>query len=230
MSESDSPLASPAASKEDHRVRTGAHRREQTRRKLLAAALEVFADKGPDAALIDDVIVAAGVSRGTFYNHFTTTQDLLDALTSSLSDQILATIDEVVLPIPDPLRRVTCGCLLYMHAGIDVKNWGAFLVRTGMRGGAVGKLVDVYLPRDLELARQAGAIGYPTVRAARDLVIGGITQAILTVHQGEAPRGHLRAAMMLVLRGLGVPAAEATALAEMPLPALRWPTPLKPAA
>lgn len=107
---------------EDHRTRTGALRREQTRRKLLAAALAVFAEKGPESTLIEDVIAAAGVARGTFYNYFDTTQALLDAVTAELSDRVLERIDEVVLGIEDPLQRLATGCLLYMHAGVDVPN------------------------------------------------------------------------------------------------------------
>ncbi|MDN2580953.1 TetR family transcriptional regulator [Aquibium sp. ELW1220] len=38
--------------------------------QAVAAAVAVFAQKSPDAASIDDFIEQAGVSRGTFYNHF----------------------------------------------------------------------------------------------------------------------------------------------------------------
>ena len=47
-----------------------AERRARMRRTLVEAALLVFAEKGVDASVIDDVITAAGVSRGTFYKLF----------------------------------------------------------------------------------------------------------------------------------------------------------------
>lgn len=208
---------------EDHRVRTGALRREQTRRKLLSAALRVFAEKGPDAPLIDDFIAAAGVARGTFYNYFSTTQELLDAVTSELSDAILGEIDKVVVRIEDPIRRLATGCLLYMHIGVDVPNWGAFVMRTGFRSQSVGKLVDVYMPRDLELARKAGELDYVSLRAARDLVFAGVNQATLTVIHGHAPRSHLRDVLALALRGIGAAPAHAEELSQLPLPAVALP-------
>jgi AcrR family transcriptional regulator len=213
----------PIALPEDHRVRTGAARREQTRRKLIESALKVFAEKGIDAPLIDDFIAEAGVARGTFYNHFRTTQELLDAVTSELSDEILAAIDAVVLRIPDPLERMVCGCLLYMHVAVDVPAWGVFITRTGFRGEALGKLVDVYLPRDLELARRAGKLDYPSVRAARDLVLGCVTQAIQHVVAGGATQEHPREVLALGLRGLGVPVARASELCRMALPQAAMP-------
>jgi len=213
----------PAGAREDHRVRTGALRRDQTRRRLLAAALRVFAEKGIDAPLINDFIAAAGVARGTFYNYFRTTQELLDAVTSELSDSILTEIDKVVLPIADPLQRLATGCLLYMHLSVNLPSWGMFVMRTGFRSQATGKLVDVYLPRDLELAHRLGKVDYTSLRAARDLIFGCVIQAILTVIAGQAPREHLREMLALALRGLDVPAPLAQSLSELPLPPVKLP-------
>ena len=214
---------SASAGSEDHRARTGAARRERTRLKMLAAAMTVFAERGIDAPVIDDFIAAAGVARGTFYNHFKTTQDLLDAVTSELSDEIVGGIEAVVSLIQDPLKRMSTGCLLYMHLGVDVPTWGGFVMRTGSRNEATGKLVNIYLPRDLELAREAGQLSYPTPAAARDLVLSSLNQAIQTVNAGRAPREHLRQVMTLVLRGLGVSAATAAKLAQLPLPPMPLP-------
>ena len=165
-------VVAPSAADEDHRVRTGAARSEQTRRKLLVAALAVFAEKGTDAPVIDDFIAAAAVARGTFYNYFNTTQALLSAVTAELIDEILFRVDIEVRKIDDPVERVVCGSLLYMHIAVDNPTWGGFMIRAGLRGDAVGKLVDVYLPRDLQMASDAGKARFPSVRAARDLVVG----------------------------------------------------------
>ena len=218
--------AAPASSVpevEDHRVRTGALRRERMRRKLLSAAMRVFAEKGIDAPLIDDFIASAGVARGTFYNYFNTTQELLDAVTSELSDSILINIDKVVLEIDAPLQRLATGCLLYLHTGVDVPSWGAFMMRTGFRSRSIGKLVDVYLTRDLELARKAGELEYPSLRAARDLMFSSIAQAIVTVIDGEAPREHLRQMLSLGLHGIGVAVSRARKMSQLPLPPVQLP-------
>jgi hypothetical protein len=140
-----------------------------------------------------------------------------------LSDEVFVAIEAVVERIPDPLERMATACLLFMHAGITVRNLGAFLARTGSRSEALGKLVDVYLPRDLELARKAGEVNFPSVRAARDLVVACNNQAIQTVHAGAAAPEHLRHVLLLTLRGIGVPSARARALSEIPLPALSLP-------
>lgn len=218
-----SPSSAPAAETEDHRVRTGALRRERMRRKLLSAAMRVFAEKGIDAPLIDDFIASAGVARGTFYNYFNTTEELLDAVTAELSNAVMISIDEVVLTLDDPLKRIAMGCLLYLHIGVDFPSWGAFVMRTRFRRKSTGKLMDEYLLRDLERAHQAGQLEYPTLRAARDLVHASLAQAIVTVIDGDAPREHLRGTMVLVLRGLGATTARAKKLSQLAVPQVELP-------
>ena len=213
--------AAPAA--EDHRVRTGAARSEQTRLRLLVAALTVFAEKGTDAPVIDDFIAAAQVARGTFYNYFSTTQALLAAVTAELSDEILSSIDVAVLKFDDPVERIVCGCLLYMHLAVEYPTWGVFMTRSGLRIDAVGKLVDVYLPRDLQLALDAGLLAFPSVRVARDLVFGCTMQSIASGLSGAAPREHLREAFQLALRGMGVAPRRASQLCAMHLPEIELP-------
>lgn len=52
-------------------------RRATTRARLIEAALDVFALAGYEHAGVDDIAAAAGVSKGAFYFHFTTKQDIL---------------------------------------------------------------------------------------------------------------------------------------------------------
>lgn len=50
------------------------------REQLMAAAVQVFADRGFEAATVDQVAVAAGVSVGTLYNYFASKEDILRSL------------------------------------------------------------------------------------------------------------------------------------------------------
>ena len=51
--------------------------REDTRRRLYEAALAVFRRDGVEGARIEDVVAQVGVSRGSFYFHFPTKEDVL---------------------------------------------------------------------------------------------------------------------------------------------------------
>ncbi|MGS0755253.1 TetR/AcrR family transcriptional regulator [Roseateles sp. GG27B] len=203
---------------EDHRVRVGAQRREKTRLRLLQSALEVFSDKGPDGAVIDDVIAAAGVSRGTFYNHFRTTSELLLALATAMSDEVLTVVDPVVLTFDDPVHRFSAGTRMYMHMALRYPTWGRFITNVGTRIGARGQLIDQHLTRDLTVALDLKRVVVTDLLVARDIVLGSIFYGIETMLTEPTHEHHAEQLVATFLRGMGVAAAEADAIAFMPLP------------
>lgn len=82
--------------------------REETRRRVYEAALQVFRRDGVDSARIDDIVGIAGVSRGTFYFHFPTKDDVLLELVrhseESLCERIEAMPDDA--PVDDVLIAI----------------------------------------------------------------------------------------------------------------------------
>ena len=202
---------------EDHRVRVGAQRREKTRLRLLESALAVFTEKGPDSAVIDDFIAAAGVSRGTFYNHFKTTNELLLALATAMSDEVLQIVDPLVLHLDDPVERFSAGTRLYMQMALRYPVWGSFITQVGTRIATRGQLIDIYLTRDLELAKSKNRLKVESVRVARDIVLGAIFYGIETMLTEPTRANHPELILQSVLVGFGLTPAEADRIAFMPL-------------
>lgn len=82
--------------------------RETRRRQLLDVALEVFSEKGYYEASITDVVTAAGVARGTFYQYFDSKEaifhELLDDLVSGLKQSVVGVdMSPGALPVRDQL-------------------------------------------------------------------------------------------------------------------------------
>lgn len=202
---------------ENHRVRVGAQRREKTRLRLLESALTVFTEKGPDVAVIDDFIAAAGVSRGTFYNHFKTTNELLFALATAMSDEVLQIVDPLVLHLHDPVERFAAGTRLYMQMALRYPLWGSFITQVGTRIATRGQLIDIYLTRDLELAQSKKRLKVDSVRVARDIVLGAIFYGIETMLTEPTRANHAEHILRSVLIGFGLPPSEAERIAFMPL-------------
>lgn len=65
-------------------------RRLETRRKLLAAGMELFADRGTAAVTSTAIARQAGVATGTFYLHFDDKHELFDVLVEEALDEIRA--------------------------------------------------------------------------------------------------------------------------------------------
>ena len=94
--------------------------------EILAAAKALFAERGYANTSIQAIIREVGIAKGTFYHHFSSKADLLDALISRLS----ATILDVVNPlIDDPELDATRKFLEYFHRiGTWKADQAAFMV------------------------------------------------------------------------------------------------------
>ncbi|MDO8389494.1 MAG: TetR/AcrR family transcriptional regulator [Actinomycetota bacterium] len=67
----------------------------RTVRRLLDAASQVFADAGYDVANVDQIVTAAGVSRGTFYRYFDDKLQVLTALAGECATEMSAPFAEL---------------------------------------------------------------------------------------------------------------------------------------
>ncbi len=203
---------------ENHRTRVGLERREKTRALLMKSAVEVFAKKGPDLPVIDDFIAAAGVARGTFYNYFSTTSELLAAVTAEMSDEVLSIIDPEVMKFDDPAVRICVGARLYVHMATRYPMWGIFLTRIGSQHAVRGKFMDVYLTRDVELGIATNRFTVASALVTRDIILGSVFFGIETLLTEPSHVHHTEDMLYIVLHGMGLKAKEARKIAYMPLP------------
>jgi len=67
----------------------------KTMRKLLDAGMKVFAERGYQAARVDDIVRAARTSHGTFYLYFANKEDLLRALAVECAHEMNTLADQL---------------------------------------------------------------------------------------------------------------------------------------
>lgn len=84
-----SPIGTPAQGRD---LRAQGRR---TMRSLLDAGIHVFAERGYQAARVDDIVRAARTSHGTFYLYFTNKDDLLRALAVDCAETLGGLADDV---------------------------------------------------------------------------------------------------------------------------------------
>lgn len=73
---------------------TRAEKQSHIRAALLDAAARVVGEVGYSAAMVSTITRRAGVAQGTFYNYFSSRQDLFDQLLPSMSNEMLGFINE----------------------------------------------------------------------------------------------------------------------------------------
>jgi AcrR family transcriptional regulator len=82
-----------------------AERSELTRAALLAAARELFTERGYAAVSTEEVVRSAGVTRGALYHHFRDKQDLFRAVFEAIEQEMAERVATAALAEADPWER-----------------------------------------------------------------------------------------------------------------------------
>lgn len=78
---------------------------ETSRRRLLAAARLILAERGPEALTVSEVAHRAGLNRTTAYQHFRTRDALSSAVMAEIADELIGMLrgPEAILAHTDPM-------------------------------------------------------------------------------------------------------------------------------
>lgn len=141
------------------------HRRQATRDRLLAAAAEVFAERGFHGASVEDICERAGFTRGAFYSNFTDKDELVTELYAQHSRRLRTAVTEVAsrpgLTLPDLLDAVVD---VWAGDPEERRRWHLLTTEFGL-----------HALRD-ERARRAWAAIQADVRAGLGEVVDGIVR------------------------------------------------------
>lgn len=204
----------------DHRPRVAAERRERMRMRLIESAMIVFADKGVGASVIPDVVAAAEVSQGSFYNYFRTNEELLAAVGDELSGEMVQLIEPVVGDIADPAVRVATAIRCYLHLARAHRLLARFLSAAGLRMLVQYHATFRYLPADLEEGQKQGVFADVPLEIVLDLVAGAGLAALDRMARGRTRKDYPDQITAAMMRMLGMGAADAERVAAGPLPKL----------
>ena len=208
---------------EDHRTRVAADRREKMRARLIESAMLVFARRGADGSVIDEVITTAEVSRGTFYHYFRTNEELLAAVAAEVGNQLLHIVDPVIRELPDPAARVACGIRLALMVARAHPHLAGFMVRAGPPALGAQSLATIYLQRDIEAGIESGRFAPMPPRLAFDMITGPVLAAFHTMLTEGVSEDYPQQMAQAVLMALGVAKAAAAKAATLPLAPLQLP-------
>ena len=196
----------------NHRTLVGKRRRAKTETKIIHAAVKVFAELGPDAPVIDDFIKAAGIARGTFYNYFKSTDELLQATSEFLSEELVMRIDTVIRSYKDPATRFGIGIRLWMHWAVQHPAWSLFLAQ-------VWNSIKYELPiGDIREGIARKIFFAPDPFVAWDVISGAVRQAMFRIAEGDTDSCYGNSVAQMCLQVLGVSTETTTEIMAMPLP------------
>jgi len=192
------------------------NRAARTREALIRAGRELFAERAVDAVAIDDIVQAADVAKGSFYNHFADREALVRAVTQEIRAELEEVVGRANAGVEDPARRVARAVCVYQRFAVDEPERTRVMVRVHSGFASLTSPLNQGLVDDITAGLATGRFSIATVESGM-LFVMGVSQAAL-VRTSQDPSLPLAVSLAqqtcaLLLRGLGVPQVEADAIA-----------------
>ena len=92
---------------------------QETSRRLLNIARDAFATRGYAATKLDEVIGAAGLTKGALYHHFASKSALFEAVYREAEEVVADSIGNAVAAHADAWEQLRAGCFAYLDACSD---------------------------------------------------------------------------------------------------------------
>ncbi len=198
----------------------GTRRRARSRAALIDAARVVMGQKGVDATTIADITETADLGFGTFYNHFKTKDEIVEAAMAELVDRLGDQIDELIGSIDDPFFAQVVAWRQVVDAAISDPMIGWFIMRSAKTMGIMNEGLMGRFHRDASAAVKAGHFKIEDMRVVSILIGAGILSLINGRLQGVLDTGQVNEGIALLVSHLGISIDEARNLVRRPIPAL----------
>jgi len=171
-----------------------AEQADATRSALLAAARQLFTDRGYAATSTTEIVARAGVTRGALYHHFPAKHDLFRAVFEQLEAEVTKHVAQEALAGPDPLEQLRVGSRAYLDACLDPAIQRVVLVEgPSVLGWETWQEIESrygygLVVAGVEAAMAAGLVGTQPVAPLAHVLFGALTEAGMVVARAGDPR------------------------------------------
>jgi AcrR family transcriptional regulator len=175
--------------------RTQAERSESTRGALIAAARVLFAERGYAGVGTEEIVRAAGVTRGALYHHFDGKRELFEAVYERVEVELAERIATGALAAnaSSPMEAMRAGAEMFLQActepeaqrialldGPSVLGWDRWREIAAEHGLGL-------IEASLQAAIDEGAIEPQPVRPLAHVLMGALDEAAMLVARSEDP-------------------------------------------
>jgi AcrR family transcriptional regulator len=175
--------------------RTQAERSQSTREALVAAARPLFADRGYAGVGTEEIVRAAGVTRGALYHHFDGKRELFEAVYEQIEIELAERIAAGALQAnaSSPLAAMQAGAEMFLRVstegeaqqivlldGPSVLGWDRWREIAAEHGLGL-------IEATLQAAIEAGSIDPQPVRPLAHVLMGALDEAAMLVARAEDP-------------------------------------------
>jgi AcrR family transcriptional regulator len=193
-----------------------APRRDRTRLALVRAGQKLFAERPVEIVSIDDIVQAAEVGRGSFYNHFADKDAFEREIVADARREMEQVIAAAMTHETDAARRTVLGVCVSIRFAHEHPVRARLVARQYIHGGMMNSALNEGVLADISLGILSGRFNVPTAEIGVLTVIGLANAAM--IRSMELPDILAKTTLaqqvsLVILMALGVDAREAAGIA-----------------
>lgn len=204
----------------ERRAEIGRERKAKTRARIIASAFEHFGHEAGLFTSVEEIADGAGITRTTFYNHFSGMEELREALTYEIAHDFLVAVTEAVTPLADAAERASAAIRFYLERGVQDSRWAWSMINLSANGIIFGAETHRQAEETVKQGMADGALLVADSAIGRDLILGTTLAALSTLVRSKPGSSFIRRVVEHILLGLGVSRALSAEIASRPLPPL----------
>ena len=202
----------------ERRAEIGRERRLKTRAHILQIAFELLGREDGRATRIEEICVAAKVARGTFYNHFTSVEEMFRALTFEISHDFNIAVRSVIRRVPNGAISASFALRYYLHKTRDDPAWGWAMVNLSAGGPIFGEETMRYATECVMDGMVTEQFSVASPEIGHDLMQGATLAGMITLLRAPQPPDFPEKLVAQIMRGLGVSPTLIERCVQPPLP------------
>jgi AcrR family transcriptional regulator len=195
-------------------------RKERTRAALLAAARRLFAARGVDATTVAEIAEEADIAVGSFYNYFSTKDELLAALLETLLTAQRMELESRQAQVADPAEMISIAHRHLIGLAQSDPDLAWLMIRLEMPQHITRTVLWHSASSDLQAGIATDRFDVENPNLALVATGGALLAVIHSILEGDSGTEVASAHAEGVLRSLGIAANEAAEIARRPLPAV----------
>ena len=191
-------------------------RRVRTRAALLHAGRALLAHRDVGALSVDEIVAAADVAKGSFYNHFADKDVFAREIGATVRRQAEEAVSAANRGIADPVDRLARALCVFVRFAMEHRDSAQLLWRLNSGATIAGAPANRGLREEVQRAQVSGEFKELDVEAGVLLVMGTFVISMRHVLEERAvtPPATIAARMAeMLLRGLGLPLRRARSVA-----------------
>lgn len=199
-------------------------KRARTRLQILRVAFEIIGHENARMMNIEEFCATAKIARGTFYNYFTSVEELLAILANELGHALFTAVNSNVAHIPDPALKLITAGRYYFRWATAHPDWAWAMLNASLNGPIYGAEAHDRVRDIIVEGIEKGVFTVSDAALGRDIFAGiGIT-GTMRLLRGNHPPQYAEDVSKAILQALGVPSSKAGQLVVGSLPELKVPS------